>query len=147
VLERLLVGVPQRLENRAGGGFDVLFDGLIVALQLKSPLASGETTGAQSSKFRLNLVLLKGNVMGLVLLGPKVGYGEALFEVCAKVVHPADGKHDVHAELGGALVQEGLNGSHEGHLEDFEIGASHDCGIEWIIVFSRKREREGLDDS
>jgi hypothetical protein len=130
VLERRLVGVPQRLEDGARGGFDVLLDGLLVALQLDSPLAGGKTTGAQSGKLRLDLVLLKGNVMGLVLLGPEVGYGEALLEVCAKVVHPADGKHDVHAELGGALVQEGLEGSHEGHLEDFEIRASHDCRVE-----------------
>jgi hypothetical protein len=140
VLERRLVGVPQRLEDRTRGGLGVLLNGLMVALQLDSPLAGGKTTGAQSGKFRLDLVLLKGNVMGLVLLGPEVGYGEALFEVCAKVVHPADGKHDVHAELGGGLVQEGLEGSQEGHLEDFEIGTSHDCGIEWMIVFGRKRE-------
>lgn len=31
--------------------------------------------------------------------GPEVGDGEAGVEVGAKVPHPADGKHDVHAEL------------------------------------------------
>lgn len=112
----------------------MLFDGLMVALELKSPLAGGKTTGAQSSKFRLNLVLLKGNGVGLVLLGPEIGDGEALFEVCAKVVHPAYGKHDVHAELGGASVQEMLEESHDRHLEDFEIGSSHICGIGWMVV-------------
>lgn len=106
----------------------MLFDRLMVALQLKSPLTGGKTAGTQSGKFGLNLVLLKGDGMGLVLLGPEIGNGEALFEVCAKVVHPAYGKHDVHAELGGALVQKGLDGSHEGHLEDFEIRPSHCCG-------------------
>jgi hypothetical protein len=108
----------------------VLLDGLVVTLQLKSPLAGGKTTGAQSSKFGLDLVLLEGDVVGLVLLGPEIGDGEALFEVCAKVVHPTDGKHDVHAKLGGASVREVLDGSDEGHLENFEIGSSHDCGIE-----------------
>jgi hypothetical protein len=117
----------------------MLFDRLIVALQLESSLASSQATGAQSSKFGLNLVLFERNVMGLVLLWPEVGYGEALFEVCAKVVHPADGEHDVHAELGGALVDEALEGSHKRHLEDFEIGASHDCGIEWMVVFGCRR--------
>lgn len=118
----------------------MLFDRLAVALQLKSPLAGGKTTGAQSSKLGLNLILLKGNVVGFVLLRPEIGDGEALFEVRAKVVHPADGKHDVHAELGGALVREVLDGLLEGHLEDFEIGSSHDCGIEWMLVSGRKRK-------
>ena len=105
-----MVGISQRLKDRAGGGLDVLLGRLVVALELKSPLAGGKTAGAQSSKFGLDLVLLKGNGVGLILLGPEVGDREALFEVCAKVVHPADGKHDVHAKLGGALVQGVLDG-------------------------------------
>lgn len=123
----------------------MLLDGLVVALQLKSPLASGKTTGAQSSKFGLDLVLLEGNVVGLVLFGPEIGDREALFEVCAKVVHPADGKHDVHAELGEVLVREVLDRSHGRHLEDFEIGSSHGCGIEWMDVSDR--ETRDLIDS
>jgi hypothetical protein len=83
--------------------------------------------------------------MGFVLLGPEVGYGEALFEVCAKVVHPADGEHDVHAELREALVEELVKGSHKSHLEDFEIGTSHDCGIEWLVVFGRAMGFDGID--
>lgn len=105
----------------------------MVALELKSPLTGGKTAGTQSSKFGLDLVLLKGDGVGLVLFGPKIGDGEALFEVCAKVVHPAYGKHDVHAKLDGALVQEESDGSHDGHLEDFEIGSSHICGIVRIV--------------
>ena len=123
----------------------MLLDGLVVTLQLKSPLAGGKTTGAQSSKFGLDLVLLEGDVVGLVLLGPEIGDGEALFEVCAKVVHPTDGKHDVHAELGGGLVREVLDRWYERYLEDFEIGSSHGCGIEWMDVSDR--ETRDLIDS
>ena len=129
LLERGLIGVPQRFEDRTRGGIDVLFDRLVIAFQLESSLAGGKTAGAQSSKFGLNLVLLKGNVVGLVLLGPEIGDGEALLEVCAEIVHPTDREHDVHAKLGGALVQGVVDGSRGGHLEDFEIGSSHDCGV------------------
>ena len=30
---------------------------------------------------------------------PEIGDGETGFQVGAEVVHPADGEHDVHAEL------------------------------------------------
>lgn len=118
----------------------------MVALELKSPLTGGKTAGTQSGKFGLDLILLEGDGVGLVLLGPEIGDGEALFEVCAEIVHPAYGKHDVHAELGGALVQEGLDGSREWHLEDFEIGPSHYCGIAWTVQLSLVW-KEGLIDS
>ena len=36
--------------------------------------------------------------------GPEIGDGEAVFEVGAEVVHPADGEHDVHSELIWMLV-------------------------------------------
>ena len=77
----------------------MVFYGRGIAVQLESSLAGSQTTGAQSGQFCLDLVLFKGNVMCFVLLGPEVGDGETFVEVCAKVVHPADGEHDVHAEL------------------------------------------------
>jgi hypothetical protein len=41
--------------------------------------------------------------------GPEIRDREARVEVCAEIVHPGDGEHDVHAELifglgGGGLV-------------------------------------------
>lgn len=39
--------------------------------------------------------------MALFLRGPEIVHREAVLQVGAEVVHPADGEEDVHSELGG----------------------------------------------
>lgn len=46
-----------------------------------------------------DLVALERNAMALFLGGPEVWYGEAIFEVGAEIVHPADWEENVHAKL------------------------------------------------
>ena len=46
--------------------------------------------------------------MGGFGCGPEIGDGEAVFEVGAEVVHPADGEHDVHSELIWMLMFGGI---------------------------------------
>lgn len=58
----------------------------------------------------LDLVSLEGYLVALFLRGPEVGHGEAVLEVRAKVVHPADGKGEVHAKLMPESVVEGVVG-------------------------------------
>lgn len=65
---------------------------------------------------------------------PEVRYGEARVEVDAEVVHPADGEHDVHAELGGEAVSMdqggggGFAGGGDAYFEDLKIGAARIVG-------------------
>lgn len=47
----------------------------------------------------MDLVFVHGHLVGLLGLGPEIGHGETLVEVCAEVIHDTDGEHDVHAEL------------------------------------------------
>ena len=54
--------------------------------------------------------------MRLLLRGPVAGDGEAFFEVCAEVVHAADGEKDIDAELEDFQVPA---------LEPAEDGAEH----------------------
>jgi hypothetical protein len=65
--------------------------------------------------------------------GPEIRDREARVEVCAEIVHPGDGEHDVHAELifwvrwrWGWFVGGGGREGREGtDFEDFEVGAAH----------------------
>lgn len=41
--------------------------------------------------------------MRLFLFGPEPRDGEAFFEVCSEVVHPADREEDVDSELEGGV--------------------------------------------
>jgi len=52
-----------------------------------------------SFQFFLYLLPLKWDLVRVFLLGPKVGDGEAIFEIRAEIVHPADREHDVHTKL------------------------------------------------
>lgn len=72
----------------------------VLALVLCQPLvAQSQTPRLQPRQLRLDFILLVGNLMGLALLGPEVGDGEAFLEVGAEVVHVSDGEKDVEAEL------------------------------------------------
>ncbi len=53
--------------------------------------------------------------------GPEIRDREARVEVCAEIVHPGDGEHDVHAEL---IV--GLGGGGVGGGEGREKGEGGD---------------------
>lgn len=47
----------------------------------------------------LDLVLVKWYLVGLFGRWPEAWYGEAFFEIRAEIVHPANGKENVGAEL------------------------------------------------
>lgn len=76
----------------------------------------------------MDLLLLKWDSIGLLRLGPEVGYREAIIEVCSVVVHYCYREHDVHSEL-ECLISDVEEGRQEVKLvtyfEDFEIGTTH----------------------
>ncbi len=56
-------------------------------------------SGEHTVVFDLELFAVARQLVALLGPRPKVGNGEAVVEVRAKVVHDANGKHDIHAEL------------------------------------------------
>ena len=63
---------------------------------------------------------------------PEVGHREARVEVDAKVIHPADGEHDVQAELQRGSKSRVDGSLFEGgpYFEDFKISATRVVGRE-----------------
>lgn len=68
--------------------------------------------------------------MALFLRGPEIGDGEAVLEVRAEVVHPADWEGKVHPELGRGSDRDrrdregGGIGVGRMYFEYFEVGAA-----------------------
>lgn len=78
----------------------------------------------------LDLVSVAGELVALLSLRPEIVHGEAVVEVCAEVVHDANGKHDIHAELRGSLVSvccsRVLGTLTTTYLEHLEVETTHD---------------------
>lgn len=64
--------------------------------------------------------------MRLTRLRPEAFHGKALVEVCAEVIHNADGEKDVHAKLeDSSAARTRTEDVKADHLEDFEIRSPH----------------------
>lgn len=68
-------------------------------LPLLSLLAPECVRGAHTRQLPINLFLLERDLVRLFGAGPEAGDVEAVVEVRAEVVHPADGEDDIYAEL------------------------------------------------
>lgn len=66
---------------------------------LKPPPPPVQPICFQPLRHLLQLFFLERYFMCSSLFGPKIGYGEAGFEVGAEVPHPSYGEHNVHAKL------------------------------------------------
>ena len=77
--------------------------------------------------------------MALFLVRPEVGYVEAGIEICAEVVHPADGKGKVHAEFEDLEVRPSEVGQRiVAHSWRSQAVAVHCCGLDarklvWVM--------------
>lgn len=73
--------------------------GRLDALLLLNACLLETLSGQHAVVFNLELFAVARQLVTLLGPRPKVGNGEAMVEVRAKVVHDANGKHDIHAEL------------------------------------------------
>ena len=92
---------------------------------------------------------LEGDLVRRFRLGPEVRHGEAVLEVGAEVVHPGNGKHDIHPKLATwrgeiershGYIVEGVVYRRASYLEYLKIGTSHyyyQIG-ELLVLFMRR---------
>jgi hypothetical protein len=75
----------------------------------------------------MDLVPLEWNSIRLAWFGPEIGYRESFIEVRPVIIHDGYREHDVHAELGVALVLRDSRKKERGRtdFEDFKIRPSH----------------------
>lgn len=100
-------------------------------LLLLPPLLHLQIPRLQPLQLLRNLLALVRDAMRLLGLGPEVRDREFAVQVCAEVVHDADGEENVHAKLSRGLVEVArgkLRVEGSAYFGDFEIGTAHLVG-------------------
>lgn len=124
------------------------------------PLPLDGVYHAHTGQLFIDLVFIEWDLVGLFGCGPEALGGEAVIEIRAEVVHPADGEDHVYAELGvelaGMTLAENPNapivyGLPATHLEDFKIGPGqlaedlrHDEGLRLVFFSFAVVDRPGM---